>query len=62
MTVLTFVPRPQLALAIIVNVGRIKELLPSFHGECTIVLGDGTRLQWSREYSERLQAIIKGHA
>jgi two-component system, LytTR family, response regulator len=48
--------------SIIVNVARIKELLPSFHGEYTIVLRDGTRLQSSRGYSERLQAIIKGHA
>jgi two-component system LytT family response regulator len=46
----------------IVNVDRVKELLPSFHGEYTIALRDGTRMSSSRGYSERLQAIIKGHA
>ena len=44
----------------IVNVDRIKELLPSFHGEYTIVLRDGTRLSSSRGHSERLQMIITG--
>ncbi len=44
----------------IVNVDCIKELLPSFHGEYTIVLRDGTRLSSSRGQSERLQAIIRG--
>jgi two-component system, LytTR family, response regulator len=46
--------------SVIVNVDRIKELLPSFHGEYTIVLRDGARLQSSRGHSERLHAIIKG--
>ena len=46
--------------SMIVNVDRIKELLPSFHGEYTIVLRDGTRLQSSRGHSERLHALIKG--
>lgn len=44
----------------IVNLDRIKELQPSFHGEYAIVLRDGTRLSSSRGYSERLQAILKG--
>jgi two-component system, LytTR family, response regulator len=48
--------------SMIVNVDRIKELLPSFHGEYTIVLRDGTRLQSSRGHSQRLHAIIKGKA
>ena len=46
--------------SMIVNVDRIKELLPSFHGEYTIVLRNGTRLQSSRGHSERLHALIKG--
>jgi len=45
----------------IVNVDRVKELLPSFHGEYTIVLCDGTRLSSSRGYSDRLQAIVREH-
>jgi two-component system LytT family response regulator len=42
----------------IVNVDRIKELLPSFHGEFVVVLRDGTRVASSRGYSERLRALI----
>jgi hypothetical protein len=41
-------------------VDRIKALLPTFHGEYTIVLHDGTRLSSSRGHSERLQAMVKG--
>jgi two-component system LytT family response regulator len=44
----------------IVNVDRVKELQPSFHGEYTIVLFDGTRLSSSRGCSDRLHAIIDG--
>jgi two-component system LytT family response regulator len=42
----------------IVNVDRIKELLPSFHGEFVVVLRNGTRVTSSRGYSERLRALI----
>jgi two-component system, LytTR family, response regulator len=42
----------------IVNLDRIRELLPWFHGEYVIVLRDGTRISSSRGYSERLHAII----
>jgi two-component system, LytTR family, response regulator len=44
----------------IVNLDRIKELIPSFHGEYVIVLRDGTRVTSSRGYSDRLQAILRG--
>ncbi len=44
----------------IVNVDRIKELLPTFHGEYVVVLRDGTRVSSSRGYSQRLQAIVRG--
>jgi two-component system LytT family response regulator len=46
--------------SVIVNIDRIRELLPAFHGEFTIVLRDGTRLQSSRGHSERLQALVRG--
>jgi two-component system LytT family response regulator len=46
--------------SVIVNIDRIRELLPAFHGEFMIVLRDGTRLQSSRGYSESLQALIRG--
>jgi two-component system LytT family response regulator len=42
----------------IVNLDRIKELQPLFHGEYQVVLRDGTELTLSRGYRERLQEII----
>lgn len=45
--------------SIIVNVGRIKDLRPSAHGEYVITLRDGARLQSGRIYSDRLRALIK---
>jgi two-component system LytT family response regulator len=47
--------------SIVLNVDRIQELRPSFHGEYTIVLRGGTRLSSSRGYSERLHALLKRH-
>jgi len=41
----------------IVNLDRVKELLPSFHGEYVIVLRDGTRVTSSRGYADRLRSI-----
>ena len=42
----------------IVNVDRIKELQPLFHGEFQVRLGDGTELVLSRGYRERFEAVI----
>ena len=39
----------------IVNVDRIRELQPLFHGEYAVLLTDGTRLTLSRRYRDRLQ-------
>jgi two-component system LytT family response regulator len=46
----------------IVNVDRVKELLPAFHGEYTIVLRDGTRVSSSRGYSDQLHTLLKDRA
>jgi two-component system LytT family response regulator len=43
----------------IVNIGRIKELIPRSHGEYIVTLQDGTRLQASRGYSHRLTELIE---
>lgn len=43
----------------IVNVDRVRKLTPSFVGEYTVVLHDGTKLKLSRSYQERLQEILK---
>jgi two-component system, LytTR family, response regulator len=37
----------------IVNIGRVKELQPLFHGDYTVVMTDGTRLTMSRSYREK---------
>lgn len=42
----------------IVNVDRIKELEPWFHGEYIVIMRDGTRLTSSRVFSDRLTALF----
>jgi two-component system LytT family response regulator len=42
----------------IVNIERIKELQPSFHGDYVVVLRDGTELTLSRGYREHLQNLL----
>jgi len=41
----------------IVNVERVKELHPMFHGEYTVVLRNGTRLTLSRGYRDKLRQL-----
>jgi two-component system LytT family response regulator len=41
----------------IVQVDRIKELQPLFHGEYAVILRNGTRLTLSRSYREKLQQL-----
>ncbi len=42
----------------IVNIKRIKELHPMFHGEYRIILIDGTQLTSGRSYRENLQKLL----
>jgi two-component system LytT family response regulator len=53
---------PELFLRIhrsaIVNIDRIRELQPWFHGEHIAILHDGTKLTVSRVYADRLQELI----
>jgi two-component system, LytTR family, response regulator len=42
----------------IVNIERVKELQPFFHGEYTVLLEDGTRLKLSRTYRDRLELLL----
>jgi two-component system LytT family response regulator len=42
----------------IVNVERIKELRPLFHGDYAVVLNDGTKLTASRTYKKRLDKVF----
>ena len=42
----------------IVNVDRIRELQPWFHGEYVVILHDGTKLMASRVFADRLDRLI----
>ena len=42
----------------IVNLERVREMVPSFHGEFTVVLDGGTRLASSRGYGEALRKLV----
>lgn len=42
----------------IVNIDRIKELKPLFHGDYLVVLHDATQLNLSRNYRDRLSKVL----
>ncbi len=42
----------------IVNIERIRELQPAFHGDYVIILGDGTELALSRSCREKLEDTL----
>ena len=42
----------------IVNLDRVRELQPLFHGEYAVILTDGTRLTLSRGYRDRLSVLL----
>ena len=44
----------------LVNLERIKELQPMFHGEYVVILKDGTRLTLSRSYRDKLNRLMGG--
>ncbi len=46
----------------IVNVDRIKEMQPLFYGDYTVLLHNGSRVNLSRAYRDRLQEFLEGKA
>lgn len=42
----------------IVNLDRVKELHPMFHGDYVVILRNGTRLNLSRSYRDKLQQLL----
>ncbi len=42
----------------IVNIAKVRELQPWFHGEYVVLLNDGTKLELSRGYKEQLAALL----
>jgi two-component system LytT family response regulator len=49
---------PRIHRSTMVNLERIQELQPSFHGDFIVVLRDGTELTLSRGYREKLQELL----
>jgi len=46
----------------IVNLDRVKELQPLFYGDYVVILHNGSRLNMTRNYRDRLEAIIERRA
>lgn len=42
----------------IVQIDRVRELLPDFHGDFTLILRTGARLTLSRNYRAKLEAML----
>jgi two-component system LytT family response regulator len=49
----------RISRSMIVNIDRIKEVQPLFNGSYTFVLQDGTRLESSRRYRQKLGALFE---
>lgn len=43
----------------IVNIDRLRKLSPTFAGDYTVILHDGTKLKLSRGYHDRLASLLK---
>ena len=48
----------RIARSTIVNIDRVKEMQPMFHGEYVVILQDGTKLTMSRGYRDTLQQYL----
>jgi two-component system LytT family response regulator len=44
--------------SIIVNIDRVREMQPMFHGEYVVILVDGTKLTMSRGYREAMARVM----
>ena len=49
----------RISRSIIVNLDRVKELQPLFYGDYVVILHNGSRLNMTRNYRDRLEAIIE---
>lgn len=50
----------RIARSTIVNIDRVREMQPMFHGEYVVILNDGTKLTMSRGYRDTLQQYLGG--
>ena len=49
----------RISRSIIVNLDRVKELQPLFYGDYAVILKDGSRLNMSRSYRDRLEHLVQ---
>lgn len=49
----------RISRSIIVNLDRVKELQPVFYGDYVVVLHNGSRLNMSRNYRDRVEALLE---
>jgi two-component system LytT family response regulator len=49
----------RISRSIIVNLDRVKELKPLFYGDYAVILKDGSRLNMSRSYRDRLEHLVQ---
>ncbi len=50
----------RIARSTIVNIDRVREMQPMFHGEYVVILNDGSKLTMSRGYRDTLQQYLGG--
>ncbi len=50
----------RIARSTIVNIDRVREMQPMFHGEYVVILNDGAKLTMSRGYRDTLQQYLGG--
>jgi two-component system LytT family response regulator len=48
----------RISRSLLVNLDRIKELQPLFYGDYAVILRDGSKLNMSRNYRDRLESIL----
>ncbi len=49
----------RISRSVIVNLDRVKELQPLFYGDYSVILQDGSKLNMSRTYRSRLEALLE---
>jgi len=48
----------RISRSVVVNLDRVKELQPLFYGDYSVILRDGSKLNMSRSYRDRLESIL----
>ncbi|HWW01781.1 MAG TPA: LytTR family DNA-binding domain-containing protein [Candidatus Acidoferrum sp.] len=48
----------RISRSLLVNLDRVKELQPHFYGDYVVILRDGSKLNMTRNYRDRLEAIL----